>query len=79
MGATLEGVVLTMPFNIQNHNILFWLGVVGIVFYVISPIVFPHVENIRQPELLPVYTLMLGLGQLLKGNAEETIDEKNKQ
>lgn len=51
----------------RNSQILFWLGIFGIVFYVVSPILFPGVPNIRQPELLPVYTLCVGLGQLLKG------------
>lgn len=52
----------------KNHNVLFIIGILGIIFYVVAPVAFPHVPNIRQPELLPVYTLMLGLGQLLKGN-----------
>lgn len=68
--------------NIKNHAILFWLGVIGIVFYVVSPVLFPDVPNLRQPELLPVYTLMVGLGQLIKGNTnkteKETEDEKTK-
>lgn len=50
------------------------------IFYVVAPVVFPDVANLRQPELLPVYTLMMGLGQLLKGNTEEkaTNDFTNK-
>lgn len=55
-------------FKVTHHALLFWVGLAGIVFYVVAPIVFPDVPNLRQPELLPVYTLMLGLGQLLKGN-----------
>lgn len=31
----------------------------------IGPIVFPGAD-VRQPELLPVFTMMMGLGQLLK-------------
>lgn len=54
--------------SIKHASILFWIGIAGIVFYVASPVLFPDVPNMRQPELLPVYTLMLGLGQLLKGN-----------
>lgn len=53
--------------NLLNSQILFWLGLMGILFYVLAPVVFPTVPNLRQPELLPVYTLMMGLGQLLKG------------
>lgn len=40
-------------------------GLLGVLFYAIGPVFFPDVP-IRQPELLPVYTLMMGLGELLK-------------
>lgn len=38
------------------------------MFYVIGPILFVGTAGIRQPELLPVYTLMMGLGQLTKSS-----------
>lgn len=54
--------------SLKQYQVLFWIGIIGIVFYVLSPILFPKIPGLRQPELLPVYTLMLGLGQLLKGS-----------
>lgn len=56
---------------ISHANILFILGILGLLFYIASPILFPHVANIRQPELLPVYSLMIGLGQLLRTGRHE--------
>lgn len=50
----------------SHANVLLIAGLVGIIFYVTGPIFFPHVPNIRQPELLPVYSLMMGLGGLLR-------------
>lgn len=46
------------------------LGILGVVFYAVGPIVFPD-SPLRQPELLPVYTLMMGLGELLKRPTEK--------
>lgn len=66
-----------MTIKVKNHTILFWVGILGVLFYVLAPIFFPDVPNLRQPELLPVYTLMMGLGQLLKGN--EVIEKATKQ
>lgn len=57
----------------NRHDLIFAVGLLGIVFYVLSPILFPS-DNLRQPELLPVYSLMMGLGQILKGNDDD--DEK---
>lgn len=50
----------------QKHphdRIIFWLGVSGFVLYAVAPIALPH-ALLRQPELLPVYTTMMGLGSL---------------
>lgn len=57
-------------FQKQHPRILFWFGLAGITFYMLGPIFFPDAP-IRQPELLPVFTLMLGLGQLLRGGNDE--------
>lgn len=64
--------------SLKNHALLSWVGLLGIIFYGLSPILFPDVPQLRQPELLPVYTLMLGLGQLLKGNAKATLEKAMK-
>lgn len=56
-------------------KILFIVAIGGLLFYALGPILFPETPNLRQPELLPVYTLMLGLGQLAKGNDDKK-DEK---
>lgn len=55
-----------------HPKVLFWLGVAGLIFYAVGPILFPDAD-IRQPELLPVYTLMMGLGQLLKKDNDGAI------
>lgn len=51
---------------ISHAKLLLVIGIIGIAFYAAAPILFPHVPNLRQPELLPVYSLMMGLGGLLR-------------
>lgn len=67
-----------MKIGVKHYQLLFWLAIIGIVFYVLGPILFPNAENLRQPELLPVYTLMLGLGQLFKGIEVNLSSKKNR-
>lgn len=50
------------------------LGVIGVLFYALGPVLFPDAP-LRQPELLPVYTLMMGLGELIKPARIEEKDE----
>lgn len=52
----------------QHHAVLFWIGLVGIVFYAVAPILFPELSALRQPELLPIYIAMLGLGKALRAS-----------
>lgn len=52
--------------------ILFWLAVIGVVFYVVQPILFPDVPS--HPELLPVYTLMFGISKAIKGDDKRNED-----
>lgn len=56
-------------FKIKSHHILFTLAVVGFIFYALSPLLFPDATGLRQPELLPVYLTLCGLGQIAKGNS----------
>jgi hypothetical protein len=56
--------------NEQQHRLLFFIAILGIVFYAVSPVLFPDAEGLRQPELLPVYSAMIGLGYILKGDAK---------
>lgn len=55
------------------------LGLGGIIFYAVGPALFPEAA-LRQPELLPVYTLMMGLGELWKGDKDndDKSDEETK-
>lgn len=55
--------------QIRAHHILFTIAIIGVVFYALSPLLFPDNHGLRQPELLPLYTAMLGLGQIVKGNS----------
>lgn len=55
----------------RNSRIIFWLGIVGLIFYVVAPILFPDAP-VRQPELLPVYSAMIGIGHLLKPKEENS-------
>lgn len=55
----------------SHSTILLILGIVGLIFYAVSPILFPDAANIRQPELLPVYTLMIGVGGLLHKKSDD--------
>ncbi len=57
-------------------KLLTFLGILGVVFYAVGPIFFPEVD-LRRPELLPVYTLMMGVGQLLKQPAVRLPPEQN--
>lgn len=61
--------------RIKQSVILFWLSVGGIVFYVVQPILFPEVPS--HPELLPIYTLMMGLGRAVKKNEDKDKDDEN--
>lgn len=65
-----------MRFNRTNRIFLFWLAVAGLVLYAVGPIFLADVDNLRQPELLPVYAAMLGIGQLLKDDNEESGDNE---
>jgi hypothetical protein len=49
-----------------HSTILMVVGLLGLLFYALAPVAFPHAPNLRQPELLPVYSLMIGLGGLLR-------------
>lgn len=62
-------------FQLKHHSVAFWLGVLGMIFYAITPAILPHDPEMRQPELLPVYTLMMGFGMTLKGNATSAPDK----
>lgn len=55
-------------YQLKHHTVAFWLGILGLVFYATTPAILPHNPEMRQPELLPVYTLMMGFGMTLKGN-----------
>lgn len=62
-----EGLSALLPmFKKALHAaILFWMGLTGFVFYLAAPIVFPDIPS--QPEVLPVLTVMMGIGQAAKG------------
>lgn len=53
--------------------ILFWLGVIGTIFYIVRPILFPDVAN--EPEMLPVLTMMMGLGRAIRPSKNDDDDE----
>lgn len=55
-------------YQLKHHTVVFWLGILGLMFYALTPALLPHNPEMRQPELLPVYTLMMGFGMTLKGN-----------
>lgn len=63
--------------NLRLHHFLYLVAILGIIFYAIAPVAFPDAAGLRQPELLPVYCAMLGLGQVLKGNLQITTGGKN--
>lgn len=63
-----------MSYSRYHKDILFWLAVAGLILYAVGPIFFPTVKGIRQPELLPIYAAMFGVGQLLKSGGK---DEKS--
>lgn len=68
-----------MTIKIPTYSqVLSFVGILGVVFYMLSPIFFPEIASLRQPELLPVFTLMMGLGQLLKDSKVTIITKREK-
>lgn len=66
----------TQP-RVLYPRLIFMMGLLGLVFYAVSPIIFPNNDDIRQPELLPVYTLMMGLGELMYKPKEKHINNEH--
>ena len=61
---------MTIFKRLKLHHFLYTLAILGIILYALSPLLFPDAPGLRQPELLPVYMTMLGLGQIAKGNTK---------
>lgn len=59
--------------KIRRQAVLFWVAVVGFIWYVVQPILLPDVPS--HPELLPVYTTMFGLSRAMKADKKRDDDE----
>lgn len=62
-----------------HHSIMFWLGVLGLTFYAVSPAVLPDTDHLRQPELIPAYTSMMGLGIHLRGRSDDKVNDDDSE